>query len=117
MIYGIEKLFYWTSVILAIFFLFVFLRKPKRISFFKKREAKTGVQHHNKARKAHAILGIAPGATEQEIIRAYKMKMKQYHPDIVAHKGKAYKQRAKEYTLLIQKAKEELLGGKGEKEK
>ena len=115
MIYEIEKLFYWISVILAIFFLFIFLRRPKRIVFFKKREAKTDVQRPNKARKGHAILGIALGATEQEIIRAYKMKMKQYLPDIVAHKGKAYKQRAREFTLLIQKAKEELLERKGGK--
>src|SRR3989338_7031886 len=33
----------------------------------------------------YELLGVNKGATKPEIIKAYKRKLKQYHPDIVAH--------------------------------
>jgi DnaJ like chaperone protein len=33
----------------------------------------------------HEVLGVARGATEDEIRKAYQAKIKQYHPDRVSH--------------------------------
>ena len=57
----------------------------------------------------YELLGVNKGATKPEIIKAYKRKLKQYHPDIVAHKGEEYRLIAKHKTILLHKAKEILL--------
>lgn len=56
----------------------------------------------------HAVLGIAPGASADEISRAYREQMKLYHPDRVADLGPEIQRVAHEKTLAIQRAYEEL---------
>lgn len=59
------------------------------------------------------ILGIRRGASMDEIKRAYREKLKKFHPDVVESLklGPEYKQMFEEKTQEIQKAYE-LLGGK-----
>lgn len=47
------------------------------------------------------ILGIAPGASKQEIKKAYREAVKKYHPDKVHHLGPEYKKIAEEKMHAI----------------
>lgn len=58
----------------------------------------------------HAVLGIARGASADEISRAYREQMKLYHPDRVAELGPELQRVAHERTLAIQRAYEDLTG-------
>ncbi len=55
------------------------------------------------------ILGVSRHATRMEVLRAYKRKLKQYHPDMVSHRGDEWSEIAQEKTLKIQWAKEQIL--------
>ena len=35
----------------------------------------------------HAVLGVSPGASQEEVKTAYRLRMQEYHPDKVAHLG------------------------------
>ncbi len=61
----------------------------------------------------HDILGIKRGASMDEIKKAYREKLKKFHPDVVENLklGPEYKEMFEEKTQEIQKAYE-LLGGK-----
>ena len=52
----------------------------------------------------HEILGVSPGASREEIQKAYKEAIKKYHPDKVSHLGKEFSDLANEKFLAIQKA-------------
>ncbi len=52
----------------------------------------------------HEILGVPDNATQVEIRKAYKEKIKQYHPDKVSHLGEEFSHLAYEKFLEIQKA-------------
>ena len=54
----------------------------------------------------YAILGIQPGATQEEIRKAYTKLAAQYHPDKVEHLGKEFRKLAHEKFVAIQKAYE-----------
>jgi DnaJ like chaperone protein len=56
----------------------------------------------------HEVLGIQPGASEQEIKDAYRDKMKRYHPDRVSGLGEELQRVATEKTLEIQRAYDKL---------
>ena len=58
----------------------------------------------------HAVLGISRGASREAISRAYREKMKHYHPDRVNGLGEELQQLAHEKTLEIQRAYSELKG-------
>lgn len=58
----------------------------------------------------HAVLGVRPGATPDEITHAYREQLKRYHPDRVAGLGEELQQVAHERTLAIQRAYAELAG-------
>jgi DnaJ like chaperone protein len=64
------------------------------------------------AKDPHAILGVAKGASMDEIKKAYREKLKKYHPDIVANLklGEEYKEMFEEKTREIQLAYEQLGG-------
>ena len=55
------------------------------------------------------VLEIPRKASGTEIKAAYRRKMLEYHPDKVAHLGAGLKKTAKEKTLEIQRAYEELV--------
>jgi DnaJ-domain-containing protein 1 len=58
----------------------------------------------------HAVLGVARGATRDEIAQAYRDQMKRYHPDRVADLGDELRRLAHEKTVEIQRAYAELGG-------
>jgi uncharacterized membrane protein YkvA (DUF1232 family) len=52
----------------------------------------------------YTVLGIQPGATKEEIKRAYTRLAIQYHPDKVQHLGEEFRKLAHEKFVAIQKA-------------
>jgi DnaJ-domain-containing protein 1 len=54
------------------------------------------------------VLGVARGASQDEVSRAYRDKMKQYHPDRVADLGEDLRKVAHEKSVEIQRAYEAL---------
>jgi DnaJ-domain-containing protein 1 len=50
------------------------------------------------------VLGIAYGASPDEITRAYRTQLKRYHPDRVAELGEELQRVAHERTIAIQRA-------------
>lgn len=117
--WNIQNLFFAFYTAAVLLLLWMFLRSPKKAKFFKKtkqyQEALNRVKRKREVSQvkteedAYSILGIGPEATREEIIKAYRLKIKQYHPDTVSHHGEEYKKWAKEHTLKILKAKETLL--------
>ncbi len=58
----------------------------------------------------HEILGVKPGASREEIHKAYKKAAKEYHPDRVAHLGKDLQILAKHRFIEIKDAYNSLTG-------
>ena len=56
----------------------------------------------------HAILGVPHGAPEDVVTRAYRDRLKEYHPDRVATLGAELQDLAHRKTLDIQRAYAEL---------
>ena len=61
----------------------------------------------------NAVLGVPPGASDEEIGRAYRERMKEYHPDRVASLGPELRALAHEKTIEIQRAWETLRAKRG----
>ena len=59
---------------------------------------------------AWAVLGLARGASSEEIKKAYRELAGKYHPDKVAHLGDEFKVLAEERFKKVQAAYEELKG-------
>ena len=59
------------------------------------------------------VLGIEPGATEEEIKKAYRQMAIRYHPDKVIHMGEEYQKGAKEKFQKIQEAYEAIKKARG----
>ena len=60
----------------------------------------------------YEVLGVKKGASEEEIKKAYREKLKKFHPDIVESLklGPEYREMFEEKTREIQKAYEQLVG-------
>ena len=54
--------------------------------------------------EAYKKLGVGPGATLDEISKAYKEKMRMSHPDKVNHLSEELQEKAKELTLRLNEA-------------
>jgi preprotein translocase subunit Sec63 len=52
----------------------------------------------------YAVLGVRPGASAEEITKAYRAQLRRYHPDHVAHLGDELQTLAHQKTLDIQRA-------------
>ncbi|HXP00938.1 MAG TPA: DnaJ domain-containing protein [Luteibacter sp.] len=55
----------------------------------------------------HEVLGVAPDATHQEIVAAYRARMSQYHPDKVANMGEEIRALAERRSREINTAYDE----------
>ncbi len=56
----------------------------------------------------HEVLGVSASASKDEIDSAYKARMKEYHPDKVAHLGEDLQKLAHRKALEIQQAYRQL---------
>jgi hypothetical protein len=63
---------------------------------------------------AHEILGIAANASPEEIQRAYRERMKRYHPDLVGPPGSREWKDAQRIAEAVIKAKDEMLKRQGQ---
>ena len=59
---------------------------------------------HDHSKNPYEILGVPPGATKDQIHKAYLNRVNQYHPDKVAHLGKEFQELAEERFKEIQEA-------------
>lgn len=57
------------------------------------------------------VLGVARGASQEEIVKAFRDKMKQYHPDRVADLGEELQKLAHEKAVEIRRAYDALKKG------
>ena len=57
----------------------------------------------------YSILGVSNHASTQEILKAFRKKMKEYHPDTVFGRGEEFLKIAAHKTIQIKKAKEQIL--------
>lgn len=58
----------------------------------------------------YQVLGIARSATGEDIQAAYRARMREYHPDKVAHLGEELQKLAHDKALQIQQAYRQLVG-------
>ena len=63
--------------------------------------------------EAYAVLGLTPDATDDEVRKAYKKMMIQYHPDRVANLGEDVRQAATLKAQEINKAKDMIYKSRG----
>ncbi|MBW2038068.1 MAG: DnaJ domain-containing protein [Deltaproteobacteria bacterium] len=75
--------------------------------FERERETQAG------SKDPYEILGVAPGASREEIRSAYRRAAQAYHPDKVSHLGPELQQLAKKKFIEIQEAYEKLMGRGG----
>lgn len=103
--------------ILASIALFYFLyknskQKPQQRYYNHSRQSRSGSYAHTETggpltmEEAYRTLGVSPGATLDEISRAYKEKMRLSHPDKVTHLSVELQDKAKELTLKLNEAYE-----------
>ena len=114
--------------ILVLAIAWVWIRPPSSGSRFKLREADRSAKEQGKSRpresgplllsgfspdlSPHEILGVDPGASTREIKRAYRAKMKSYHPDRVGEPGTREWKDAQKIAEAINHAKKTLLDSK-----
>ncbi len=126
--------FGWIQVGISAFFILLWLRSRHREenqSRFKLREADrnlhfkrgpeaTKAAHEKPARPlrldgivadgaAHEVLGVRATATDAEIQKAYKERMKRYHPDRIGRPGTPEWQEATRIAEAINRARNEML--------
>jgi hypothetical protein len=61
-----------------------------------------------KTMSPHEVLGLRPGASQEEIREAYRRLSQQYHPDKVSHLGDEFQELAQKKFVEIQQAYEAL---------
>ena len=108
--------------ILALLWRYLAMQKKKKEAFARYQQQASGGAHNTGTHTSeegpprnnrgsqdpYTILGLQPGATEQEIKQAYRRLAAKYHPDKVAHLGDEFKTLAEERFKKIQQAYEQL---------
>jgi len=125
---NLENLFFSFWTVIAVVLALLFLVRPRKKSQFLPGRRRTRREQEaddrrirrfyegeeqkifkEKASTPYSILGVPAGASKQEIERAFRRRVRQYHPDLVAHLGDEYVKIAKQRTIKITRAREELL--------
>ncbi len=70
-----------------------------------------GRQQSSDRDRYYEILGLAPGASQEEIKNAYRKLSKEYHPDLVSHLGEEFRKVAEEKMKDINMAYQHLKNG------
>jgi DnaJ like chaperone protein len=68
---------------------------------------------HRDANADYHVLGIEPGATDEEVKKAYRQMAIRYHPDKVQHMGEEFQKGAKEKFQQVQAAYENVRKSRG----
>ncbi len=63
---------------------------------------------HETSSDPYAVLGVSSGADQEEIQSAYRARMREYHPDKVAHLGEDLQKLAHDRSVEIQRAYQRL---------
>ncbi len=84
--------------------------RRRRTAFGQQGEAAQGPERDSSTAGSdpHAVLAVRRGASQEEIQEAYRARMREYHPDKVAHLGRDLQELAHHKTLEIQRAYERL---------
>lgn len=69
---------------------------------------KEGTERQESSSDPYEILGVSKGATPDQVKRAYREALSQYHPDKVSHLGPDIQNLAREKTHKINEAYERL---------
>lgn len=69
--------------------------------------------NQSKQDSIYKILNTTPGASDEEVKKAYRKMALKYHPDKVAHLGPEFQEKAREKFLAVQKAWESIKKQRG----
>jgi preprotein translocase subunit Sec63 len=94
-----------SRVVLLVLFVLLVMRV---VRFLLTPTVRAPVGPNGKPWDPYAVLGIARGASRDQIIRAYREQLKLYHPDRVADLGPELQQVAHQKTVELQRAYAEL---------
>jgi uncharacterized membrane protein YkvA (DUF1232 family) len=75
-------------------------------------EARSTSENGTSSADPYAVLGLRPGASNEEVTRAYREKMKLYHPDRVSGLGEELQRVANDKSIEIRRAYETLRSAK-----
>jgi DnaJ like chaperone protein len=75
-----------------------------------RRDEEASTTGSEKSFDPYEVLGIARSATGEDIQAAYRARMREYHPDKVAHLGEELQKLAHDKAVEIQQAYRELVG-------
>jgi len=110
----------WLDDLIVLYALWRYYRRVTQLRRPEKRSEKPGSQTNDRQYRAtdfdnpdrqdpYTILGVAPGASKEEIKAAHRRLAAKYHPDKVQHLGNDFQKLAEARFKEIQQAYDELI--------